>query len=338
MASDEHEFATWAKSNGLGPVISCPHAPFLVHLVALDQSAPAETFFELDVNRRKVFLGSTLFLPADLRPLARVNDEGFRRLRPGAEGLLKLVHNGTKRRGRQNEEGLKTKRIPELLAEDWEGVEQAALLFKSGRSAVLDSARAVVEGELGPKCGGARGSVVSRSRAQGARCGRGTASLPSQQEEVSGAARGLRIETLRGARSRAVARGGRGDSRDPVVTGSPRTHARQGRRGGGAHASAWRGADLVGRRRLRARRGADTRRRRPLRARREPARCATGSAELCGKPEIRRAWISGARERRRCVHRRLRASPLLTAGRARPAVAWGQLAHSCDAYGAWHRV
>jgi hypothetical protein len=142
----EHEFATWAKSNGLGPVISCPHAPFLVHLVALDQSAPAETFFELDVNRRKVFLGSTLFLPADLRPLARVNDEGFRRLRPGAEGLLKLVHNGTKRRGRQNEEGLKTKRIPELLAEDWEGVEQAALLFKSGRSAVLDSARAVVEG------------------------------------------------------------------------------------------------------------------------------------------------------------------------------------------------
>jgi hypothetical protein len=118
----------------------------LIHLVALDPDAPNETFFELDVNRRKVFLGSTLFRPEDLRPLTLVTDEGFRRLRPGAEGLLKLVQNGTKRRGRRSAEGLKTKRIPELLAEDWDGVERTAVLFKQGRAAVLDSARAVVEG------------------------------------------------------------------------------------------------------------------------------------------------------------------------------------------------
>jgi hypothetical protein len=130
----------------LGPVVPCPHAPFLLHLVALDPKAPEDTFFELDVNRRKVFLGSTLFLPADLRPLAIVSPEGFRRLRPGAEGLLKLVQNGTRRGGRQDPENLKLKNIPALLAEDWEGVQMTAPLFKGGEKSVLRAARSVIDG------------------------------------------------------------------------------------------------------------------------------------------------------------------------------------------------
>lgn len=145
-AAIQHEFHHWASAHGLGPVISCPHAPFLLHLVALDPAAPLETFYELDVNRRKVFLGSTLFRPSDLRPLANVSDQGFRRLRPGAEGLLKLVQNGTKRGGRIDPDGLRIKRIPQLLEEDWEGVEKTARLFKQAESAVLQGARAVVDG------------------------------------------------------------------------------------------------------------------------------------------------------------------------------------------------
>src|SRR5690348_6095282 len=55
----EQEFVLWSKRFGLGPVVVCPHVPYLLHLIALD---PTERkFFELDVNRRKVFLGSTMF-------------------------------------------------------------------------------------------------------------------------------------------------------------------------------------------------------------------------------------------------------------------------------------
>jgi hypothetical protein len=142
----QNEFHMWAKGNGLGPVIPCPHAPFLLHLVALDPRAPNDTFFELDINRRKVFLGSTLFVPADLRPLAGVYEQGFRRLRPGAEGLLKLVQNGTKRGGRIDPDGLRLKNIPQLLSEDWEGVQLTARLFKGAESAALRAARSVIDG------------------------------------------------------------------------------------------------------------------------------------------------------------------------------------------------
>lgn len=145
-AAIQHEFHNWARAQGLGPVISCPHVPFSLTLVALDPAAPSETFYEVDAFRRSLFLASTLFRPSDLRPLASVSDQGFRRLRPGAEGLLKLVHNGTKRGGRINPDGLRIKRIPQLLEEDWEGVEKTAHLFKQAESAVLQGARAVVDG------------------------------------------------------------------------------------------------------------------------------------------------------------------------------------------------
>jgi hypothetical protein len=151
----QNEFHRWAKSNGLGPVIPCPHAPFLLHLVALDPGAPQDTFFELDVNRRKVFLGSTLFRPEDLRPLSIVSEQGFRRLRPGAEGLLKLVQNGTMRGGRMNAEGLRVKHIPELLSEDWLGVQMTARLFRGGENAALRAARAVIDGKWDRKASAA---------------------------------------------------------------------------------------------------------------------------------------------------------------------------------------
>jgi hypothetical protein len=136
-------FRRWAAANRLGPVIECPHAPNLMHLVALNGDEP---FLELDLVGRKVFLGSTLFLPEDLAPLIEMDARGFRRLRSGAEGLIKLVGNGTRRNGLPNPEGLRAKRIPELLAGDPEGVREAGRLFGPAERAVLDLAHAVVQG------------------------------------------------------------------------------------------------------------------------------------------------------------------------------------------------
>jgi hypothetical protein len=138
------EFRQWADGFGLGPVIACPHAPNLLHLVALDGAAP---FFEVDLVARKVFLGSTLFVPGDLLPLTEIDARGFRCTRPGTEGLIKLINNGARRNGRPNEEGLHAKQIPELLARDPAGVrETARLLFGPARRAVLDLSDAVVAG------------------------------------------------------------------------------------------------------------------------------------------------------------------------------------------------
>lgn len=136
-------FTAWAASNGLGPVVLCPHAPNLLHLVALREGEP---FFELDLVARKVFLGSTLFVPADLRTLSEMDERGFRRVRSGAEGLIKLVGNGALRNGRANERGLVDKRIPQLLAGDQEGVRVAARLFGPAETSVLKLAASVVQG------------------------------------------------------------------------------------------------------------------------------------------------------------------------------------------------
>lgn len=135
------EFRRWAVEYGLGPVIECPHAPFLRHLVALSPERPE--FYELDLNRRKIFLGSTLFLPGDLLPLTIVDERGFRRLRPGAEGVLKLIQNGAHRSGRPNAKGLQAKRVRELLLEDPEGVHACGRLFGRARGAILRASDAL---------------------------------------------------------------------------------------------------------------------------------------------------------------------------------------------------
>ncbi|MGH2866573.1 MAG: hypothetical protein ACRDNK_03260 [Solirubrobacteraceae bacterium] len=137
------EFSDWAFSFGLGPVVLCPHAPNLLHLVALRGEEP---FFELDLVGRKVFLGSTLFVPADLGPVTEMDARGFRRVRGGAEGLIKLVGNGALRDGRPNRPGLSSKRIPELLAADPDGVRAAARLFGPAERSILELAEAVGRG------------------------------------------------------------------------------------------------------------------------------------------------------------------------------------------------
>lgn len=137
-------FAGWAAAQGLGPVVICPHAPYLIHLVAVSDLRPE--VFELDVNARKIFFGSTLFRPEDVAPLAVRDERGFRRLRPGVEGVLKLVQNASRRDGRCIPEALEAKSVAARLKEDPEGVVLFSRRFGWAGPSVVRAAKAVEAG------------------------------------------------------------------------------------------------------------------------------------------------------------------------------------------------
>ncbi len=118
------EFRRWATGHGLGPVTVCTHVQGVLFILALDRQT--STFVELDVNARKYFRGWTLFQSERLGPLMELDVRGFRRLRPGAEGIMLLLGNGTLWGGRPNPEGLRRKRIGETLARDPAGVRATA--------------------------------------------------------------------------------------------------------------------------------------------------------------------------------------------------------------------
>ena len=89
-----------------------------------------------------------MFRAESLSPLMEIDERGFRRLRPGAEGIMLLLGNGTKWGGRPNPAGLQRKRIPEILLRDPEGVKAtAASLFGSAGSALVRAAEQAAIGQ-----------------------------------------------------------------------------------------------------------------------------------------------------------------------------------------------
>ena len=140
----EREFAEWAISNGFGPVAGCREVPGVLFLIALDK--PNATFLELDVNARKYFRGWTCFEPKDIAGLMELDAKGFRRVRPGAEGVILLTQNGLKWGGAPNAAGLEKRRVREVLQSDPEGVREAASLFGFARGSVVKGAEAVMRG------------------------------------------------------------------------------------------------------------------------------------------------------------------------------------------------
>jgi hypothetical protein len=141
------EFRQWAAEHGLGPVIDCRHPPKTMFLLALDRSG--RTLLELDVSGRKYFRGWTLFRAEDLRHLTQMDGRGFRRLRPGAEGLILLLGNGLRWGGRLDPGGIRKRRIPELLEEDREGVREASRAFGLPMKAVDSAVDSLVAGSWG---------------------------------------------------------------------------------------------------------------------------------------------------------------------------------------------
>jgi hypothetical protein len=137
------EFTLWSTRNGLSPVFRCPHLPGSVLAVALRDR---RDLVELQLSEWVFFRGAALFEAADVSALMVIDDRGFRRLRPGMEGLLLLLINGTKLGGRPNYPGIHSKRVVELLRVDPEGVHASRGLFGSAWSAVSRLVKAVLDG------------------------------------------------------------------------------------------------------------------------------------------------------------------------------------------------
>jgi hypothetical protein len=138
------EFRNWAEGFDLEPVVVCTHPPRTMFLLGMDRGR--STFAELDVLGRKYFRGWTLFRAEDLPPLASMDPRGFRVLRPGAQALILLVMNGARWGGRRDAEGLVKRNVPELLAEDRDGLVEAAGRFGLPVSPVRRLAESVIAG------------------------------------------------------------------------------------------------------------------------------------------------------------------------------------------------
>jgi hypothetical protein len=139
----EAEFRAWARSSGLGPTVACTHRPGVLVLAALAPAA-GEPFFEVEARHTRYFRGRTLWRAPDLVDLVEEGD--YRRLRPGAAGLLKLVPNGIRPGGRPKWSAAKRARVSQRLRADPEGARLAARLFGRARGAALRAADAVAAG------------------------------------------------------------------------------------------------------------------------------------------------------------------------------------------------
>jgi hypothetical protein len=140
----ERLFRRWVEDEGLTDVGVCRHIWRGPNFVARDPSSPY--LLVLDVKAMRTFRGSPLMTAADGLALSEVDDAGFRRIRPGAEGVIKLLHNGTTRRGRADQGGLDRKGVVALLRTDPEGADLAAGWVGRAAPALRRSIAAVVSG------------------------------------------------------------------------------------------------------------------------------------------------------------------------------------------------
>jgi hypothetical protein len=138
-----NEFRAWASTHGMGPIFICSHLPGSVLGVAVRHR---EELIELQLCQQAFFRGSVLFGTRDLVPLMEMDERGFRRLRPGAEGLLLLFFNSLKRGGRPHFGNEKARHPLDLLRRDPEGAELATRLFGPVQRQAFRVAKAALEG------------------------------------------------------------------------------------------------------------------------------------------------------------------------------------------------
>jgi hypothetical protein len=131
----ETVFREWAAEHGLRHVTACRHIPRTLNLVATSESLPH--LLQLEVKGLTTLRGSTAFRAEDLVELTVMDPRGFRRLRPGAEGLFKFIMNGVHRGGAPNLEALEAKGVMPLLESDPDGLLAAARVFGRAETAIL---------------------------------------------------------------------------------------------------------------------------------------------------------------------------------------------------------
>lgn len=136
-------FSEWAREHGF-PLAVCTHVPWTLNLVALVDDG--RNLLQMEVKDRSSFRGSVQFTARDLVPLAINDPRGFRVLRPGGEGVLKMTLHGLRRGGLPAEEALAEHDVAGLLRSDPEGVAAAAKVFGSAARHVVAAADALAAG------------------------------------------------------------------------------------------------------------------------------------------------------------------------------------------------
>lgn len=136
-------FTEWAREQGF-PIAVCTHVPWTLNLVALVEDG--RNLLQMEVKDRSSFRGSVQFTARQLLPQAVDDPRGFRVLRPGAEGLLKMTLHGLRRGGLPNQEALAEHDVAGMLRSDPDGVAPAARLFGSAAPHVQAAAEALVSG------------------------------------------------------------------------------------------------------------------------------------------------------------------------------------------------
>lgn len=137
------EFRAWSDERALSPVVTCRHRDGVLILVALGEG---QTFWELEVRARRYFRGGHLFSAEDLVPLMGEDPRGFRRVAPGAGGLIKLLPNGLAPGGRLKWKREKADRVFARLRDDPAGAAAAVRLYGSAGGAVVRLSGAAAEG------------------------------------------------------------------------------------------------------------------------------------------------------------------------------------------------
>lgn len=136
----EHEFRQWAAESNAGPVVVCRHAPATLVLVACAPDDRAR-LLQLDVYERV----ARIVRAEALGEISELDGRGFRRVPPGAEGVLLLLST-SRRGGRPPDPPALVARISELVGADPGGAEAATALLGSGRAAAQAAVRGLTEG------------------------------------------------------------------------------------------------------------------------------------------------------------------------------------------------
>ena len=140
----ERTFRDWAESMGLEPFGVCRHNWRGPMLYALRPGDPY--LFVLDIKTRRLFRGASVIDLDDALSMAEMDPLGYRRLLPGAEGVLKLLLNGTVRGGLADEEAMAIKGVREEIVSDPAGARVASRQVGLAAPALRRAIRAAAAG------------------------------------------------------------------------------------------------------------------------------------------------------------------------------------------------